>query len=183
MSDLVERARHGLLSRAEKDALADEMEHQQSFDRITDQLVAMSFIREPRYKRAVERYLIFPDRPGVAREALSTLCTYWDRTADYLDWLIMFIDGVEWDFANAVRDLAMFSAGYYLRDHHHRPLLERLIRIAEDASEDAEDRDSAGKALMRALGAPPTKVPRNLPPDDPRFRVAVDGARERLESE
>jgi hypothetical protein len=183
MSDLVERARHGLLSRAEKDALADEMEHQQSFDRITDQLVAMSFIREPRYKRAVERYLIFPDRPGVAREALSTLCTYWDRTADYLDWLIMFIDGVEWDFAGEVRDLAMFSAGYYLRDHRHRQLLERLIRIAEDPAKRVEDRSSAACDLMRSLGTPPPKVPLELRLNDPRFLAAVDSAKERLKSE
>jgi hypothetical protein len=186
MPDLIDRAKRGLLSRGELDAMAERLEHQETFEHLGDQLMVMQFAGDARYRRALERYLDFRRDPGAVDRALQVLCFNWRLSDEYFDWIVSFVEGVDWDLTlgtPSVRPEAFILAGYYLESKHSRRLLELLLRIAEDESEQPVNRGDAGRALMSATGVLPQDVPLELSPDDPRFARTVHDARERLRSE
>jgi hypothetical protein len=186
VSDLIARARHHLLSRAELDAIADRLEHQERFDDLLEQLSAMQFAGDARYRRAVERYLGVRQRLTAVALALRVLCFTWGLMVDYLDWLVGFGEGVEWDLAFGapeVRPEALTLAGYHLQSGRSRRLLSMLLRVAEDPGEQPVNRGDAARGLMSAVGTSPRQVPLELSLEDRRFSQVVDAARRRLDSE
>jgi hypothetical protein len=186
MPDLIDRAKQGLLSRDELDAIADRLEHQDTFEHVGDQLMVMQFAGDGRYRRAVERYLDLREDLGAVSRALQVLCFNWDLTAEYFGWLVHFVEGVPWDLrlgTQHVRSEALILAGSYLTTARSRPLLELLLRIAEDESEQPVIRGEAAATLIRAQSPWPHHAPLELSLDDPRFAQAIHEARERLRSE
>src|SRR2546429_2405754 len=186
MPDLIHRARQRLLSRAELDEIAAKLEYQETFDELSDQLLAMQLAGDARYRRAVERYLSFRGRVTAAARALRVLCFDWKLTEDYFEWLIGFIEGVDWDLAFGtpeVRTQAFHLAGYHLQSTRSRRLLGLLVQVAEDPCEQPSNRGDAGRALMSAAGVPAREVPLELSTADPGWARAVRDARDRLRSE
>jgi hypothetical protein len=186
MSDIAERAKQGLLSRRELDDLADRMEHQETFEELGWQILAMQFAGDARYRRAIERYFDQRHMLSEVNRALQVLCFNWNLIEDYLDWVLSFIEGVDWDLRNGVqvvRSEAFILAGWYLRSNRSRELLGLVLRIARDETEHPISRGDAGLALMSASGILPQHVPLELALDDPRFAKAVGAAAERLPSE
>lgn len=185
MPDMIDKAKAGLLSRLELDEVAARLERREPSGDLLEELLVMMFGGDARYRRAVEPYLDFHANLQIARFALETLCTYWYLTADYVDWLVWFGRGVEWDleWSPKVRPLALSIAGSHLANKKSRRLLELLITVSEDETEQQKNREEAASALLEASGVPPHKVPFELPLTDERYAAALQAARARLESE
>jgi len=185
MPDIIDKAKAGLLSRQELDDVAGRLERKELSADLLERLLVMMFGGDARYRRAVEPYLDFQANLQIARFALETLCTYWYLTADYVDWLVWFGKGVEWDFewSPTVRPLALSIAGSHLAYKKSRRLLELLIAVSEDETEQQKNREEAASALLEASGVPPHKVPFELPLADDRYAAALRAAKARLPSE
>ena len=183
---LVRQARAGELSRADLDRIAQELEEQQDFERVREQLLLMLDAGDGSYRGAVERYLDFRSDPEVARLALVILCAGWGLTRFLLNRLAQFMEGVVWDWAGGravVRPAAFTLAGAYLARRRSRSLLELVRRVADDQGEDQAARRDAARALHLAYGAPLDTVPDHLAPGEEEFEWALSYARERLQSE
>jgi len=185
LDDLVQRVKAGTAAPDEVDAVARRLLHLDTFEDAHDLLAVLMFAEDPRHRAAVERYLDFRDDLQLARFALSTLCTYWGLTAEYVEWVVWYGRGVHWDFHYypVVRGLAFSIAGWHLRETRCRPLLEMLVTVAADESEQLVNVSKAASALLVASGVHPGRIPYRLPPDDPGFRPLLEAARERLRSE
>ena len=186
MPDMIDKAKAGLLSRQELDEVAARLERRELTGDLHEKLLVMMFGGDARYRRAVEPYLDFQPNLEIARSALETLCTYWYLTADYVDWVVWFGQGVEWDFEwsiATVRSLALAIAGSHLAYKKSRKLLELLIGVSEDETEQQKNREEAAAALLEASGVPPHKVPHQLPLTDERYATALQAAKARLPSE
>jgi hypothetical protein len=103
------------------------------------------------YEQLVSSYLESASDPMLARIALQVLCDFWNLKEKYRDRIIEFIRGVSWDYEDDVRQIAMASAGEYLRDHNDQELLASLIATAKDENTRNVIRDDAIRALARAL--------------------------------
>jgi hypothetical protein len=185
MPDIIDRAKAGLLSRQELDDVAARLERRELSGDLHEKLQVLKFGGDARYRRAVEPYLDFQANLEIARSALETLCSYWYLAADYVDWLVWFGKGVEWDFKwnPTVRPLALSIAGRHLAYKKSRRLLELLIAVSEDETEQQKNREEAASALLEASGVPPHKVPFELPLTDERYAAALQAAKVRLPSE
>lgn len=185
LDDLLQRVKAGTAAREEVDAVARRLLDLDTYEEALDLLVVLMFAEDPRHRAAVERYLDCRDDLQLARFALSTLCTYWRLTAEYVEWVVWFGRGVHWDFHYypVVRGLAFSIAGWHLRETRCRPLLEMLVSVAADESEQLVNVSRAASALLVASGLHPGRIPYRLPPDDPGFRPLLEAARERLRSE
>ena len=186
MPDMIDRARAGLLSRQELDEVAARLERREPSGDLHEELIILKFGGDARYRRAVEPYLDFQADLQIARTALDTLCSYWYLTADYVDWVVWFGKGVEWDFDwgfPTVRPLALAIAGSHLAYKKSRRLLELLIGVSEDETEQQKNREEAAAASLEASGVPPHQVPFELPLTDERYAAALQAAKARLLSE
>jgi hypothetical protein len=186
MPDIIDKAKAALLSRQELDEIAGRLERKELSSDLMEKLLVMMFGGDIRYRRAVEPYLDFQANLQIARTALETLCSYWEVTADYVDWLVWFGKGVEWDFdwgLPTVRPLAFSMSGRHLAYKKSRRLLELLIAVSEDETEQQKNREEAASALLEASGVPPHKVPFELPLADDRYDAALRAAKARLPSE
>jgi hypothetical protein len=182
----VQQARAGELSKGDLDRIAHDLEHQQNFERVREQLLVMLHAGDASYRSAVERYLDFRSDPEVARLALVTLCAGWGLTRFLVDRLSQFIEGVVWDWADGgpvVRPAAFTLAGAYLARRRSRSLLELLLRIAEDSGEDRAARSQAARGLNLAYGSPLERVEDHVEPGDEVFEWVLGEARERLQTE
>ena len=182
----VQQARAGELSKGDLARIAHDLEHQQNFERVREQLLVMLHAGDASHRSAVERYLDFRSDPEVARLALVTLCAGWGLTRFLVDRLSQFIEGVVWDWADsgpAVRPAAFTLAGAYLARRRSRSLLELLLRIAEDSGEDRAARSQAARGLNLAYGSPLERVEDHVEPGDEVFEWVLGEARERLQTE
>ena len=185
MPDMIDRAKAGRLSRHELDEVAASLERKELSGDLHESLLVMMFGGDARYRRAVEPYLDFRANLQIARSALETLCSYWSLTGDYVDWLVWFGRGVEWDFkwTPTVRPLAFSIAGRHLAHKKSHRLLECLIAVSEDETEQQKNREYAASALLEASGSPPRDVPDELPLTDKRYAAALQATKARLPSE
>jgi hypothetical protein len=88
------------------------------------------------YKKLIESFLFYPTAPMISAIALRTLCNYWECTEQYLDKVILFVKGVEWDKDEQVRLIAMSIAGRFCRHKPNQELFESLIDVFENPWED-----------------------------------------------
>lgn len=95
----------------------------------------------------------------LARLALQILCGYWGKTAQYLEEVLSFMQGVAWDDEEDVRQIAILEAGEYLRSNLEGRFLQELLRIFEDEAEEQSMREGAYFALARAMGREWVELP------------------------
>lgn len=82
------------------------------------------------HRPAIEKYLECPLDSYAAGQALKILCIYWRYTEDYLEKVMAFIKGVEWDVNDDVRLMAFSVAGEHLRrTDHKKPLDQELLKL------------------------------------------------------
>ena len=115
------------------------------------------------YAYAIEPFLDGP-RDFLATQALLVLCNSYKLTEYYLNHLVKFIRGVEWDAFDDLLDTALMTAGHYLREHRNAELLCELIRTVHYPLQYSdrpnypslaqERQEFAYTAILEALGRP-----------------------------
>lgn len=103
-------------------------------------------------RRLMERFLHYREDPQLASIALRSLTSYWGWHAQYLDELLAFALGVDWDDDNAVRVIAISQLGEYARQTRDPALIRFLVAIVDDETQDELHRSFALRAVARALG-------------------------------
>ena len=154
LEELVKKAKHGTLSDQELDYVAQKIKENTTCN--DDNLYKLIYIlgraEAKQYRKLIEDFLHYPTDPMISRLALQILCNFWDYTLDYLNEIKKFIDKVEWDQENDIRLMAISCAGEYCRSSMNKELLQLLIRICDDPSEDSISQEGAFEALARAIG-------------------------------
>lgn len=123
-----------------------------------------------KYENLVVSFLDAKDDPMLARLALQILCSFWNKTDIYLDYVKIFLAGVDWDDEDDVRSVAISITGNYLQKHNDVKLLEMLVDIFTDNNIDQLLRQSAYLALGQAYG----KKWDELPPGSKYFDLEKD---------
>jgi hypothetical protein len=179
LPSLLEEAKDGKLSPADARAVAELLREQpDSRDAYTAiHILGRGFATD--YRDLVETFLDSPDDPDLARIALTTLVNYWDLGGEYRDKLREFVAGIEWDFGNDVRLVALSAAGELARKTGDHELVADLLEIADDPREDVLVRDTAFDAIARAVGTEYNDLRRRsrLAQDDPWATEVLDRAR------
>jgi Flp pilus assembly protein TadD len=88
----------------------------------------------------------------VSRIALQVLCSFWGFTTDYLEYVTLFLSGVDWDESDALKLMAISIAGDYLDGRSEQRLLAALVQIVESPTEFKSIRQAGYEALLRAEG-------------------------------
>ena len=107
----------------------------------------------------VESYLDRTSDPMSVEMAFKVLCLYWHRTAQYLDRISDFIEPKSWDDEGYLRLTALTAAGAYLAKASNPGLLKRIFQIFSDPREENLVRGEAYRAMGRAAGVMPPKLP------------------------
>nr|WP_157555003.1 hypothetical protein [Herbidospora sakaeratensis] len=157
IDELVARAKDGALNDEELEAVARRLEARppQSYKLLY--VLARSGYRPG--EDLIASFLESPEDPMLARLALQTLCDQWGLAHKYMERLKDFLQGVEWDIFDEVKQVACSAAGYVLATESKCDLLTLLINIAVGDSSDLT-RICAVEALASALGRPSMGIPR-----------------------
>jgi hypothetical protein len=104
------------------------------------------------YRPVVERFLNSPRDPMLARLALVILCDWWGLYSDYSQRVLDFVQSVDWDLDQEVRQVAISLLGEHIRKGGDPTPSRLLLKVAEDPVEWDVIRGNAVAALARALG-------------------------------
>lgn len=162
LDQLLEKAKWSCLTSQELSEVAQRIE--KSDDSNTHELYTLLHIigKDPHgihYRSLIEKYLIFPKDPMIARLALMILCNYWDLTEAYLEILIIYLKGVDWDSFEDVRLIAISSAGEYVQKTKNKELVRLILQIYENQQEEILTRCVAYGALLRCIGLEWIEIP------------------------
>jgi hypothetical protein len=115
-------------------------------------LKIFGYIGDVSHRHIVEPFLAGPD-PGSAEGALFVLCRQWGLTGQYIEPILTFMRAVPWDDElRIVQDRAFTCANDYLIEYPEPKLLRELIRIAEAADSDENERARAYNVLANLTG-------------------------------
>lgn len=117
-----------------------------------DLLLILGRAEATKHKEIVEKYLISPDDPMLARLALQILCRYWGLSREYRSVIEQFIHKVEWDTEEDVRLMAISCSGDILKNKSNLSLLSYLYNIFNDDTEDKVIREAAYETLALVSG-------------------------------
>jgi hypothetical protein len=148
---LLEQAKEGKIAGSDVDAVARMIE---SSDPNTDRYTLLHILGRSnalRHRVLVERHLD-DDDSMLVRLSLQILCTYWDETDRYVEYVRAYASRNPRDPDNDARLAALAIAGEYLRAHEDRILPLTLVRTFEDPNEDRIVREAAYRAMARARG-------------------------------
>jgi len=184
--EMLERATNGKLSAREQNDVAEALRSGDlSLDRYT-LLLALGRSMAKRHRSVVESFLDAESDPMLARLALQILCKFWSETARYLPWIERALAGLDWDGDDDVRQMGISIAGEYLLDARQPVLLQRLLLVVDDPSEDESMRKDAYLSVARAMGTRWDDLPplSRLPPLARLVDMRIlEAARERLANE
>jgi hypothetical protein len=154
LDDLVRRANEGAVTSKESDRVAAILSADEGGNHTYRLLYVIGESGALPHEQLVASFLEYRKDPFVARLALEILCSFWHLTDRYVDQVERFLKGVEWDDEGDVRQIAITSAGEFLRDRRHSELLKALLALGSPQNEDALERRIAVEAIARALGEP-----------------------------
>ena len=184
--EMLERATNGKLSAREQNDVAEALRSGDlSLDRYT-LLLALGRSMAKRHRSVVESFLAAESAPMLARLARPILCKFGSETAGYLPWIERSLAGLDWDCDDDVRQMAISIAGEYLLDARQPVLLQRLLLVVDDPSEDESMRKDAYLSVARAMGTRWDDLPplSRLPPLARLVDMRIlEAARERLANE
>jgi hypothetical protein len=154
LDDLVRRAKEGTVTSKEIDRVGAILSAGRGGDDTYRLLYVIGESGALSYEQLVASFLEYRKNPFVARLALEILCNFWHLTDRYVDQVERFLKRVEWDHQGDVRQIAITSAGEFLRARRHCELLKGLLALGSPRNEDALERRIAVEAIARALGEP-----------------------------
>jgi hypothetical protein len=154
LDDLVRRSKEGTVTSKEIDRVVKILSADEGGDGTYRLLYVIGRSVALSHEKLVASFLEYRKEPFVARLALQILCSFWDLTDRYVDQVERFLKGVEWDDEGDVRQIAITSAGEFLRDRRHCELLKTLLVLGSPENENALERRIAVEAIARALGEP-----------------------------
>lgn len=136
---------------------------------LADCIYILGRIGADQHKATIEKYLFYPADAHVSAVTLRILCLYWKYTGEYLNQIVSFIKGVDWDEDDEVRMMAFSSLGEYLRKKSELHLIKLLTDFVEDPTKIEgylHDRDYARvflqacayQDLAKALGRPSDEI-------------------------
>lgn len=157
-SSLLDRARSGLLSRGEVDAMARVVAAGTSRDRYTA-IHVLGLMRATEHEELVATFLDCSNDPMLSRIALQVLTAHWGLSQKYRDRIRQFCRGVPWDTDGDVRLAALTAAGELARETGDREIVALLLGILDGESEPDVVRQSAYFALARAAGRDWSELP------------------------
>jgi HEAT repeat protein len=162
LEKLKKMSQAGRIAEEDVDRIAVELQDPKtsSEDR-TDMLRIIAWSSANRHRNLVESLLDDQDL-FVARLALSVL-SEWDDKGEYAHHILRFMLKPEVEAEESgssyLRDSAITSAGEWLRRHNNISLLNELLSIFEDETEDPDVRGWAYCALARSTGRDWSQVP------------------------
>ena len=93
----------------------------------------LGFAGATQYKELIKQYLYGPG----AWTAMYVLSKYWDMEGEIAQQLRMIMRGVPWDsHSGGLQFLATAIVGEYLNDHRNDEMLNDLLMLCEDSSEE-----------------------------------------------
>ena len=123
---LLERAINGNLWDEDVAIIVQSLENGENKDLHETFLFILGRSYKLHYQPLITKFLI--NRDGlVAAMALKMLADYWGGTADYLETIITFLQGNDWDTSCECQALAMRLSGSYLQTHMAKELLVGLF--------------------------------------------------------
>ncbi|MEU4556716.1 hypothetical protein [Micromonospora violae] len=160
VADLLDRAKHGAVSRTELEWTAEALADPGSaVDKYT-LIHILGLAGSPAdYEELVAEFLHNEEDPMLSRMALLSMSS-WRRLDKYLPELLEFCRGVEWDDDEDVRAIALTLAGNYLASRVNCDLLEILIDTAKHEVGSGSARRLALDALAVATGSSRSSIPR-----------------------
>lgn len=115
-----------------------------------------------RYQMIVERYLDSPDDPMLARLSLQILCQYWGLGCEYVTEIKEFINGVEWDEEDEVKDMALSCCASVFKKQEEANLVKSVYDVFIDQNEDSISRITAYGSLAVLAGLDIAKLAQPL---------------------
>ncbi len=166
--DYLAKATNGKLSPKEIKDLSEAIQNETGD--VYTLLLALGRAEAFQHQAVVEKFLVYPDNPMMARLALQILCKYWDRGQNYLEHIKGAADGFTWDDEDDVRLMAISCLGYVFTQNKKVDLLRSLYEMWKDEAADRMVRESSYLAMGEALGYSPSQ----LPPASRHFDVNKD---------
>ncbi len=148
-------------------ALLDNHLRKPSVDDLYSLLVVLGKAGAEEKRSIVEKYLDFED-PLTAAKALEILCLDWKATDDYIERVINFAVGVNWDYDEDVKQVAIKILGEFLSELNSKPggleikkaqVLEFLLSVFHEKKHEVWTRKTAYCALCRAGGKSNEELP------------------------
>ena len=166
IDELRAKAKAGSITPAEISQVIDAVKGAEGDDRYSLlYIIGRSFATQ--HEELVAGYLDYRKDPMLAKLALQILCNFWDKPSDYVDHLIKFLKGVDWDKNHDIRLQAISCVGEYLRQRKSSRLnepehecLTLLVGIFDDEKQRHVLREAAYSALARAYGLGRKDIPR-----------------------
>lgn len=145
-------------------------------------ILVIGYSFDPAYRKVIEPYLYYENKPSIAVDAISTLAQKFNLAQEYISYVKEGLKGFDWDEFGYVRDECLITAAHILRDQpQHRDLAEHIYKRLLANTKDDPDPYAADAAQI-ALGATsrdraftPFEGPPNLA-EDFRRRFLATGA-------
>ena len=99
----------------------------------------------------LEEFLYYPAAPEVASTAIDALCNGFSQglTKKYLDVLIAYLNGMDWDPTGECKFNAIWLLGHYAKDTHDKKSIAALLACVENPDEKNWDRELAYEFLQQ----------------------------------
>lgn len=116
-------------------------------------ILVIGYSFDPAYRKVIEPYLHYAEKPSVAVEALSVLAKMFELAPDYIGYVREGLKGYEWDEFGNVQQECLIAAAYILRcQPQHANLAEHIYNHLVDSARTDPDVYAADAAQI-ALGA------------------------------
>lgn len=116
-------------------------------------ILVIGYSFDPTYRKVIEPYLHYAQKPSVAAEALNVLAKMFELAPDYLGYVREGLTGYEWDEFGTVQQECLIAAAYILRRQpQHADLAEHIYNQLV-GSADTDPDVYAADAAQIALGA------------------------------
>ncbi|NRB68437.1 MAG: hypothetical protein HRU48_13895 [Vibrio sp.] len=158
--ELITKANEGSISSKEIKYVYDALKN--GSGEAYDFLLILGRANATEYRNIVEQYLHHPEDPMLSRLALQILCRYWGKAKDYIEILCEFIEGVDWDDEEDVRDMALSCASEVFKEKNSTELLKYVYDIFNNPHEDSISRGAAYESLAVLFGIEASKLPQPL---------------------
>lgn len=158
--ELIIKANAGIISSKEIRYVYDALKN--GSGEVYDFLLILGSANATEYRATVEQYLHYPADPMLSRLALQILCRYWGETKDYIEVLCKFIEGVDWDDEEDVRDMALSCACEVFKESSSPRLLKYVYDVFSNPHEDSISRGAAYEGLAVLFGKDVSELPQPL---------------------